>query len=265
MAKLEAAATLTEVQRNGGGLTVAQSKELSQFVLELMPVYGNAESLMQVLTGRSSVSGEEANRWLAGIGLVPVIGPVAGRAVGAVADAAAVAAKEVKNLKEAGTTAFVKVEDLFGQTFDAIPVTHTKDFNTGKLSQNGDLGEQLAIQVINEKTGLDLKPLQNASNHGCDGCAIAINGDTITVVVMDAKSSQNGVNAAASAQGDPAARLTKWIQNSSIAGADKELADAIQLALGKGAKVQGITVKVGVPAPGTTGTATFKVEPWPKK
>lgn len=44
------------------------------------------------------------------------------------------------------------------------------------------------------------------------------------------------------------------------------LRDALQAALDSGkAKVQGVTVKVGVPAPSKTGVAEFKVEPWTKK
>ncbi|OPG74269.1 hypothetical protein B1219_04135 [Pseudomonas ogarae] len=35
--------------------------------------------------------------------------------------------------------------------------------------------------------------------------------------------------------------------------------------LSENVKVQGVTVKVGVPAPGKTGVAEFKVEPWSKK
>ena len=85
---------------------------------------------------------------------------------------------------------FSKIEDLYGKTFDVIPLSHLPG------PQNGVLGEQLAIQLLNEKTGLNFKPLQNGNNHGCDGCAISIQGNTIMVVVADAKSSQKGVNAA---------------------------------------------------------------------
>ncbi|WP_215398966.1 hypothetical protein [Rheinheimera oceanensis] len=93
-----------------------------------------------------------------------------------------------------------------------------------------------------------------------------IKGDTITVVVVDAKSSVNGVGGAKSAVGDPRTRLEGWLSNSSIAKSDPALADALREALDSGnVKVQGVTVKVGVPAPGTTGEATFKVEPWPNK
>ncbi|WP_241091905.1 hypothetical protein [Pseudomonas viridiflava] len=128
------------------------------------------------------------------------------------------------------------------------------------------LGEQLALQTLNEKTGLNFKPLQNGSNHGCDGCAVAINGDTITVVVMDAKSSVNGVSKAGTSHGDPATRLSRWLENSSITKSDPALATALESALqSAGVKVQGVTVKVGLPAPGKTGQAEIKVEPWSKK
>ncbi|MEE4918414.1 hypothetical protein [Pseudomonas viridiflava] len=70
---------------------------------------------------------------------------------------------------------------------------------------------QLDRRILNEKTGLNFQPLQNGSNHGCDGCAVAINGDTITVVVMDAKSSMNGVNKAGKPHGDPETRLRGWL------------------------------------------------------
>lgn len=98
---------------------------------------------------------------------------------------------------------------------------------------------------------------------------MAIHGDTITVVVMDAKSSQAGIGGAKNTAGDPAERLNGWLRNASISGdkstpENQALVAKIREALNSDAKVQGITVKVGVPAPGATGTATFKVEPWPK-
>ena len=158
------------------------------------------------------------------------------------------------------------VEDLFGQTFESVPLSHLPNWKTGSLANDGVLGEQLSLQTLNEKTGLNFKPLQNSSNHGCDGCAVAINGDTITVVVMDAKSSVNGVNAARTPHGDPETRLRGWLQKSSITQSDPALAEALVSALGSdGVKVQGVTVKIGLPAPGKTGQAEIKVEPWPKK
>ena len=83
---------------------------------------------------------------------------------------------------------------------------------------------------------------------------------------MDAKSSVNGVNKAGTPHGDPRTRLEGWLGNRSIADSDPALRDALQAALDSGkAKVQGVTVKVGVPAPSKTGVAEFKVEPWTKK
>ncbi|QLI83309.1 hypothetical protein HZU75_14700 [Chitinibacter fontanus] len=129
------------------------------------------------------------------------------------------------------------------------------------------MGEQLAIEMLHKETGLTFKPLQNGSGHGCDGCLVSINGDKITVVVMDAKSSQNGVDKAMNAAGDPLQRLRGWLDKENIGGAAENEALAIQLqqAIGKGADVKGITVKVGVPAPGASGKTQFRVESWPKK
>jgi filamentous hemagglutinin len=95
---------------------------------------------------------------------------------------------------------------------------------------------------------------------------VAINGDTITVVVMDAKSSVNGVDGAKVPLGDPGTRLDGWLRNKSIADSDPALRDALRAALlSENVKVQGVTVKVGLPAPSKTGQAEIKVEPWPKK
>lgn len=208
---------------------------------------------------------------------VPTLGvsaPVVGAAAARLANAAksadpATVAREMEAVlaqaRAAQTPPVSDVRELFGKTFELIPLSHTANPKTGSLINDGVLGEQLALQLLNEKTTLNFKPLQNASKWGCDGCVVAINGDTITVVVMDAKSSQRGVDYAASAAGDPATRLQKWLANDSIAKSDPALAKALQKAIDEGAKVQGVTVKVGLPAPGTTGVAEFKVEAWPNK
>jgi filamentous hemagglutinin len=145
-------------------------------------------------------------------------------------------------------------------------LSHLPNWKTGSLANDGVLGEQLSLQTLNEKTGLNFKPLQNGSNHGCDGCTVAIDGDTIIVMVMDAKSSVNGVSKARTPHGDPEARLRGWLANRSITQSDPALATALESALQNGeVKVQGVTVKVGLPAPGKTGQAEIKVEPWLKK
>ncbi|MBD8596795.1 hypothetical protein [Pseudomonas sp. CFBP 8772] len=48
-------------------------------------------------------------------------------------------------------------------------MSHLPNWKNGSLVNDGKLGEQLSLQTLNEKTGLDFKPLQNSSNHGCDG------------------------------------------------------------------------------------------------
>jgi len=88
----------------------------------------------------------------------------------------------------------------------------------------------------------------------------------IRLPLMDTKSSVDGVSKAGTPHGDPATRLSRWLENSSITQSDPALATALRSALqSEGVKVQGVTVKVGLPAPGKTGKAEIKVEPWPKK
>ena len=78
---------------------------------------------------------------------------------------------------------------------------------------------------------------------------------------------QNGVDAAASAAGDPLTRLRGWLDQpwakDSPDAATKAFADQMRAAL-ETFQVKGLTVKVGVPAPGTTGLAEVKVIPWGK-
>ena len=90
VAKVEQAATLAEIsQRNT--LTPQQAQQLTQVLLELLPVYGTGESLTQLITGKSSVTQEEASRLWAAVGMVPVAGGLLKLGV-----------KEAKALMEAG-------------------------------------------------------------------------------------------------------------------------------------------------------------------
>lgn len=74
------------------------------------------------------------------------------------------------------------------------------------------------------------------------------------------------VGGARTPHGDPATRLRGWLAKEPITQSDPALARALELAMGRSdVKVQGVTVKVGLPAPGKTGQAEFKVEPWLKK
>lgn len=75
--------------------------------------------------------------------------------------------------------------------------------------------------------------------------------------MAEVKSSQNGViKAKAAIAGLAAAGMGNTTPE------NKALADALQKALIEGAQIKGITVKVGLPAPGTSGVAEFKVLPW---
>lgn len=75
VAALERAGNLAEIARHSG-LSPAQGVQLAQLVTELLPGYGNAESLAQLVTGRSSLTGEEASRFWAAMGVLPLAGGV---------------------------------------------------------------------------------------------------------------------------------------------------------------------------------------------
>ncbi len=75
MARLEAAGNLAEIARHSG-LTSEQGQQLAQLALELAPIYSTGESLVQLVSGKSSVSGEEVSRFWAAVGLMPVAGGV---------------------------------------------------------------------------------------------------------------------------------------------------------------------------------------------
>ena len=72
-AAVERAADLAEVAKRGV-ITPEQATRLAQTLLELVPVYGSGESVLQLITGQSSLTGEEASRIWAAVGLVPIAG-----------------------------------------------------------------------------------------------------------------------------------------------------------------------------------------------
>ncbi len=78
MAALERAGNLSAIAQRGG-LTTDQARQLAQLTTELLPVYGTGESIVQLLTGRSTVTQEEASRFWAAVGLVPVAGGIVRR------------------------------------------------------------------------------------------------------------------------------------------------------------------------------------------
>lgn len=70
VAKLEVAANLAAISKKNT-LTQNQAEQLSQVMLELVPIYGSIESAAQLITGKTSVTGEEVSRLLAAIGIIP--------------------------------------------------------------------------------------------------------------------------------------------------------------------------------------------------
>ncbi|PTB16750.1 hypothetical protein C9I57_31830 [Trinickia symbiotica] len=154
------------------------------------------------------------------------------------------------------------VESLFGQSFDGPLLSHTAGI------QDGTLGESLGLKTLDGQTGMTFKPLQNNSGNGADG--VAIDSNTKTIWVAEVKSSQNGVGAAATAQGDPATKLETWVANSqSNSGSwaaqpsgNAALAKDLQKAIDSGYQIKGVQVQVGVPAPGATGATQISIQPW---
>lgn len=160
------------------------------------------------------------------------------------------------------------VSSLYGQTLIGPAVSHT----TGR--QTGSLGEQIGLQTLNARTGMNFAPLQNNSNQGADG--VAIDHNSRTIYVAEVKSSQNGIDNAEPARGDPAILLDGWVRNSlnppqgQVPGAtwqsqpsgNSALAQSLRDAIRFNYQVVGVQVQVGVPAPGVSGIPQIKINPW---
>lgn len=73
--QVETAANLVAISKISS-MTQEQAQQLSQLILELIPILGSGESVLQLITGRSSLTGEETSRFWAAIGFVPVAGGV---------------------------------------------------------------------------------------------------------------------------------------------------------------------------------------------
>ncbi len=101
MAKLESAGTLAEIGKRST-LTPEQANNLAQLAIDLAPGYGAGESLMQAMTGRSSVSDEEVSRFWAAVGVVPVAGGVLRRVGESAVDALAAVFKAGDTAKDIG-------------------------------------------------------------------------------------------------------------------------------------------------------------------
>jgi len=98
-------------------MTTQRAREVAQTAVDLAPFVSNASSLYELMNGSSPVSGEEANRWLAALGVVPVFGGMirgAGKSLLEIARAATAegAVKGVGGGVKATGGAAGKVDDL---------------------------------------------------------------------------------------------------------------------------------------------------------
>ncbi|TYK67491.1 hypothetical protein FSY59_27180, partial [Comamonas sp. Z3] len=99
VAQVERAANLAAIGQVSS-MTQQQAQELAQLLLELAPVYGTGESALQLITGQSSLTGEEASRFWAAIGVVPVAGGVLKKVGEPAAEAISKIFKEIGNPAE---------------------------------------------------------------------------------------------------------------------------------------------------------------------
>lgn len=96
VAQVERAANLAAIGQVSS-MTQQQVQELAQLMLELAPLYGTGESALQLITGHSSLTGEEASRLWAAIGVVPVAGGVLKKVGEPVAEAISQSLKRIAN------------------------------------------------------------------------------------------------------------------------------------------------------------------------
>jgi len=122
VAQVERAANLAAIAQVSS-MTQHQAQELAQLMLELAPVYGTGESALQLITGQSSLTGEEASRFWAAIGVVPVAGGVLKK----VGEPASEAISKI--FKEIGNPA----ENLLGVAKEGGAVGKVEDVANGKV------------------------------------------------------------------------------------------------------------------------------------
>jgi hypothetical protein len=147
---LERIGNLVEISKSSP-LTEQQAKKLSQLVLEIAPIYGTMESIAQLKTGKSTLTGEDASQFWAAIGVLPIAGGVI-RKVGepvakGIVEAAKVIGAEGSTLVKEGEKVISKIGD---------------DVARGELFRGGDsLAARLGVDVKPAADGL-IHPLSNS-------------------------------------------------------------------------------------------------------
>ncbi|MDO9437081.1 MAG: S-layer family protein, partial [Hydrogenophaga sp.] len=129
MAALEQAGNLAEIAQRGG-MTTPQAQQMAQLLLELAPVYGSGESMLQLITGQSSLTGEEASRVWAAIGIIPVAGGILKKVGEPSAEALQLAIKELTHVldavaaQKAQQQRMGELRQLFNKqdSFDTLPM-----------------------------------------------------------------------------------------------------------------------------------------------
>mgnify|MGYP003583194609 CR=1 FL=1 len=147
-AAFASAANLAEVAKRGG-LTTEQAEQLAQTLLELAPGYSTAESMLQLVTGESSLTGEEASTFWATIGLVPVAGGITRKVFEPIADSAMSAIRTIgsEGSKFGEASSLANGARLNAQlTGQEIAGGHAFDKHVIKQSEFGGLGIQTQEQ-----------------------------------------------------------------------------------------------------------------------
>lgn len=121
-------------------MTQHQAQELAQLMMELAPFYGTGESALQLITGQSSLTGEEASRFWAAIGVVPVAGGVLKKVGEPAAIAATTIIKDIIKSVEVLPINFGEVENQISHTFRHIEAIGL-DRSVVKDAISSDLGK----------------------------------------------------------------------------------------------------------------------------
>jgi len=179
MAKLESAGTLAEIGKRST-LTPEQANNLAQLAIELAPGYGSGESLMQAMTGRSSVSDEEVSRFWAAVGVVPVAGGVLRRVGEPAVDALATVFKGGRGPASALDAQLVGREVAGGHAFEKHVLEQGEFKGLGIRTREQFAGH--VENVVNSPSG---------ARYYKDGRVIYLQESTGTVVIRNPSSGES--------------------------------------------------------------------------
>lgn len=151
MSKLEVAANLAAIAQMSS-MTQKQAEQLSQVMLELAPIYGNGESVLQLITGKSSLTGEDTSRFWAAIGIVPVAGGVLKKVGEPAVDLVLKILKGTSQNIDVALVNFGKVENQISHTFRHIEaIGLNRDVVKNAISN--DLSKMVSSMPMNPYTG----------------------------------------------------------------------------------------------------------------